>query len=86
MNQDLKTYLQNDGECFSHHLNGPERIHNVFQLVLSENPIRCKPETQKQDVRICISQTHRVLYICIHIHTLAQGGIYEALLECRSSR
>lgn len=39
-------YLHYNGQRLCHHLNGPERIHDVFQLVLSEDPVWSKPKKQ----------------------------------------
>lgn len=38
--------LQHNGECVCHHLNGPQRVHNLLHLVLSQNPVWCKPGRQ----------------------------------------
>ena len=46
MTNKSKVYLQQNRKCVCHHLNRPERVHNIFELVLSQNPVRCKPENQ----------------------------------------
>lgn len=38
--------LQLNGECACHHLNGPQRVHYILQLVPPQNPVRGKPATQ----------------------------------------
>lgn len=41
-------YLQHNGQCVRHHLNGPEGVYNVFELISPENPIWCKPERKQK--------------------------------------
>lgn len=76
-------YLQHNGKCVCHHFNGPERVHDIFELVLSENPVWHKPEIQRQDVwcQSCEYQTHMRECLRLLRRTWVLDGIYEAWLE-----
>lgn len=56
-------YLQHNAKCLCHHFNGPERIHDIFELVLPENPVWSEPGTwgskkkkEKKKKRCLVSQ------------------------------
>lgn len=81
----MKICLQHNGECVCHHLNGHQGIHNVLQLVLSQNPVWGKPGTHDRHVSHlklvslrCESESRR--------RTLVPDGICEALPEQSSFR
>lgn len=81
--------LQHNGEGVCHHLNGHQRVHNVLQLVLSQNPVWCEPGTQTGR-QLAVTMVTRASSTELLIHrrrrTLVPVGIDEALLEQRSFR
>lgn len=80
--------LQLNGECVCHHLNGPQRVHDILQLVLPQNPVWCKPGTQtgrQSAVRRVTPASHTELLIHKYRRTLGPDGIYGALPGQRSS-
>lgn len=80
--------LQLNGECVRHHLNGPQRVHNILQLVLPQHPVRSKPGTQtgrQSALRRVTPAPHTELLIHKYRRTLVPDGICGALLGQRSS-
>lgn len=80
--------LQLNGECVCHHLNGPQRVHNVLQLVLPQNPVWSEPATQtgrQSAVRRATPASSTELLIHKYRRTLVPDGIFGALLGQRSS-
>lgn len=80
--------LQLNGECVCHHLNGPQRVHNILQLVLSQNPVWCKPGTQtgrQSAVGRVTPASYTEPLVHKHRRTWVADGIYGASLGQRSS-
>lgn len=82
-------YLQHDGQSVCDHLNGPERVHHVFQLVLPEDPVWCEPG--KHRTAVSVERTRIRTYMPTSNalrceRTWVGVGTCEAWLGCRSSR
>lgn len=87
----MKICLQHNGECVCHHLNGHQRIHNLLQLVLSQNPVWGKPGTHTHThIRVShLKLLHSISLWCeseSYARTLVADGICEGLPEERSFR
>lgn len=83
----MKICLQHNGESVCHHLNGSQRIHNLLQLVLPQNPVWGKPGTHTDVSHLNLLHLISLRWVSeSYRRTLVLDGIYEALPEQRSFR